>query len=158
MVTKQAGFTLIECLLYLILFAIFTVTLSSFMVRVLDNAVAKNQRSEGITLLWSISRLLARDIERVPCKLHVWQGTASNRISWNEPEVCSWYVAAGSLWRQQGLLPVKVADGIFLDHGELDVTKGLVRGVSFVLRKGSDRLTYYVPLLGSLLCTSSLSL
>lgn len=150
MVGKSDGFSLLECVIYLALFAICTTVMSSFVVRVIQGALAASRRCEDAQLVWSISRLLARDFEQASDKVSDWGLASDHCVSCRAPEQVQWYVLGKTLWRQEGNAKIKVAGGMLLANCALDVAQTRVRGVHFTISQGAARCVCYVPLLRSI--------
>lgn len=158
---QHRGFSLLESVVYLTLFALLGVMTSSFVARLLHSTLSKSRTVETTQLLWVISRVLACDLEQGSALPTDWEITDS-AITRRMPTYVRWSSEFGSLWRTEGKMHAKVADGMRLCLCTPLVKNARVCGIRCTLRcqrkpEALQSIDCYVPVLKGLVCICSLS-
>jgi len=144
----KRGFTLIECMVYLVLGMVISMCIVQVLVRFTLQSKASARYVDDIMGLWVVVMHIARDIKSVPARTVAWQSdSGDSSMCWKVDERQYGWRLDGShkLWRQEDKALIGVADGIDMVQFNRIIVEGVVVGVQIYIRKRAAYIRLVIP-------------
>lgn len=144
----RQGFSLVECMVYLVLVMMISMCIVQVAVRFTLQSKTSARYVDDIMGLWVVALHIARDLKNGPRHNVTWQGgRGDSNILWKIDErLYGWHMDnSGKLWRQENKALIGVADGIDALTFNTIVVDGLVEGVQLFIRKRAASITLTIP-------------
>ncbi len=110
MIVSTAGFTLLECLIYIAVTALLVMLVTHFFMTTCIEIITHNQLMNNLTWAYSAQELLTRDLETVPYKDGLWKKACCSEIIFTRDAVdIGWSLKNRQLRRTQGQYDVRTA-------------------------------------------------
>lgn len=141
----KAGFTILECLIYLSLMALTSVLIANMGINFFETTNTVFKRTDTYLSLYIVTEHIAHDICRAPTDKKVWEVSA-NGLSWQGAQRHVWKLKDKRIFRSEGHETSAVADGIDALDFQLMTEGPWVVAVQCTVRRNSITLSRYMPL------------